>query len=156
MSCAELRHLFWQLILLVARSAEAVLGWSRWRRRHQAEARWHHYRRRVLPGPVVPTGPAPSPSAREAAATLTPPAGIELAWQRLQALLPPSPKRRPIIHPRRTMLEAIVYVLQTGCGWGRLPTNFPPARAVHTQFRRWKRDGIWSQIWEGLNPPFPV
>jgi hypothetical protein len=36
--------LFWQLVLAVERGAAAVLGWSRWRRWHQAWARYHRYR----------------------------------------------------------------------------------------------------------------
>ena len=47
LSCAEIRRLFWQVVLLVERSAAAILRWSWWRRTHQAWARYYHYRRRA-------------------------------------------------------------------------------------------------------------
>ena len=42
----ETRHLFWRLALVIHHSTAFVLAWSRWRRRHQAIARYCHYRRR--------------------------------------------------------------------------------------------------------------
>src|SRR6266540_3276268 len=47
LSCAEIRHLFWQLVLAVERSVAGVLKWSSWRRWHQAWARWYHSRKRA-------------------------------------------------------------------------------------------------------------
>ena len=47
LSCAEIRRLFWQLVVAVERTAGTVLRWSGWRRWHQAWARYHHYRRRA-------------------------------------------------------------------------------------------------------------
>src|SRR5215207_5843330 len=44
LSCAEIRHLFCQLVLAVERSAEMLLQWYSCRRWHQAGARWYHYR----------------------------------------------------------------------------------------------------------------
>ena len=46
LSVAEIRRLFWRLVLRVWHGVEQVLGWSKWRRRHQWIARWCHYRRR--------------------------------------------------------------------------------------------------------------
>jgi hypothetical protein len=47
LSVAEVRRLFRAVLLGAAEPIEHVLGWSRWRRRHQARARYFHYRRRV-------------------------------------------------------------------------------------------------------------
>src|SRR5262245_34812663 len=43
---AEIRGLFWQRVAVVERSATSILQWSRWRRWHQAWARYYHHRRR--------------------------------------------------------------------------------------------------------------
>lgn len=79
---------------------------------------------------------------------------LEVVWQRLAACLPP-PKRkgRPYAHDRRVVLEAIVYLMQTGCTWHTLPGEFPPWQTVYAQLTRWRRAGIWDRIWEGLEAP---
>ncbi len=46
LSSAEIRHLLWQLVLALGQTAEEILAWSRWRRRHQAVAKYYHYKRR--------------------------------------------------------------------------------------------------------------
>jgi hypothetical protein len=46
LSVPELRRLVWRLALALQVTAEHILAWSRWRRWHQAVARWYHYKRR--------------------------------------------------------------------------------------------------------------
>jgi hypothetical protein len=46
LSVAEVRHLFWHLVLGVQRPAQHLLAWSRWRREHQACAKFYHYQQR--------------------------------------------------------------------------------------------------------------
>jgi transposase len=79
---------------------------------------------------------------------------IAQAWARLETLLP-APRRsgRQVVHDRRHILDAIVYVLQTDCGWSGLPSRFPPWKTVHNQYVTWRKAGIWSQIWAGLSLP---
>ena len=47
--------------------------------------------------------------------------------------------------PRTTalgaVLDAIFYLLRTGCQWAMLPTGFPPKSRVFGYFRRWWQDG---------------
>src|SRR5215216_5732541 len=47
LSVAEVRRLFRNVLLRSAAPVDHVLDWSRWRRRHQARARYFHYRRRA-------------------------------------------------------------------------------------------------------------
>ena len=49
MSVAEIRKLLWRLVWAVKPAAEFILGWSVWRRRHQAVARDCHYKHRLQP-----------------------------------------------------------------------------------------------------------
>jgi putative transposase len=68
-------------------------------------------------------------------------------WALLQPLLPAeSPNGRPCIHARRTILNAIFYVLRTGCAWRFLPQEWPAWQTVYGYFRRWRRDGTWERI----------
>jgi putative transposase len=48
------------------------------------------------------------------------------------------------------IIKAILYVVQAGCQWRMLPTNLPPWRTVYGYFWRWKRQGLWKRINEGL------
>jgi hypothetical protein len=43
----EVRRLLWRLVWTTGYQADAVLHWSRWRRRHQARAKRCHYRTRL-------------------------------------------------------------------------------------------------------------
>ena len=50
----------------------------------------------------------------------------------------------------RAVLNALFYLLRTGCQWRMLPHDFPPWSTVHTWYRRWRRDGTWERINESL------
>ena len=52
--------------------------------------------------------------------------------------------------PRRELLNAIFYVLRTGCQWRYLPQNYPKWSSVYSCFRRWSRNGTWDQVVEAL------
>ena len=57
-------------------------------------------------------------------------------WQLLKPLLPPpKPGGRPVKYPRREIVNAIRYVLRTGCSWRMLPHDLPPWRIVFHYFR---------------------
>lgn len=43
----EVRRLLWWLVWRRLPTDEEVVGWSRWRRRHQAQAKRCHYQRRA-------------------------------------------------------------------------------------------------------------
>lgn len=67
-------------------------------------------------------------------------------WQLIRPLLPKRAKRgRPPID-RRDILDAILYVVRTGCQWRQLPLDFPKWKTVYTVFWRWRKAGIWEQI----------
>ncbi|HEX9371192.1 MAG TPA: transposase, partial [Roseiflexaceae bacterium] len=63
---------------------------------------------------------------------------------------------RPYTHDRRIVLEAIMHVMRTDCGWQHLPDRFPPWHTVYSQLTRWRTSGIWETIWAGLDQPRPI
>ena len=68
-------------------------------------------------------------------------------WEILEPLLdsPVSGRgRRPTV-PRREIVNAILYVLRTGCQWRYLPREFPNWNTVYWYFARWVSDGTWER-----------
>ena len=53
-------------------------------------------------------------------------------------------------HDKRLLVDAILYITKTGCGWRQLPTNFPPWQTVYSFFRRAKEKNIWEKVLEDL------
>lgn len=49
-----------------------------------------------------------------------------------------------------SVLQAIVYVLVTGCAWRLLPNEYPPYSTVYYYFRKWCKDGSWKRIHDHL------
>lgn len=50
----------------------------------------------------------------------------------------------------REVVNAIFYLLRTGCQWRMLPKEFPPRSTVYGYFRRFWQLGIWARIWMAL------
>ena len=46
----------------------------------------------------------------------------------------------------REVLNALLYLLRTGCPWRMLPREFPPRSTVYGYFRRFWQEGVWSTI----------
>ena len=73
-------------------------------------------------------------------------------WQVARPLIP-VPGRRPQGGGKRraddrAVLAAIVYLVQAGCSWRKLPAAmFGVSRAtVHRRFTEWTRDGVWERL----------
>jgi putative transposase len=58
----------------------------------------------------------------------------------------PTGQGRPRLHGLRAILDAVFYVLKSGCPWRLLPREFPPWKTVYDWFRRWRIDGTWERL----------
>jgi putative transposase len=68
-------------------------------------------------------------------------------WGCIEPYLPPPSKRgRPKSHATREVLDAIFYVLKSGCPWRLLPRDFPPWETVYWWFGRWRADGTFERL----------
>ncbi len=68
-------------------------------------------------------------------------------WDLLASLIPPAPENgRPRKADIREVINAILYLLKSGCEWNMLPKDFPPKSTVHYYFQKWSRDGTWKKI----------
>jgi putative transposase len=74
-------------------------------------------------------------------------------WGRLEPLIPAAkPGGRPRTTNMREAINAILYLLRTGCPWRYLPRDgFPPRSTVYNIFRNFQKDGVWDAIWERLH-----
>jgi len=71
----------------------------------------------------------------------------DAGWALVAPLLPPArPGGRPRTTNIRAVLNAIFYLLRTGCQWRLLPREFPAWSTVYHYFRRWENAGIWACI----------
>ena len=81
---------------------------------------------------------------------------LEVVWERLSGLLAQGKRGgRPLVYDRRRILEAIMYLMRTECGWEHLPKDFPPWKTVHWHLTKWRKSGIWDTSWAGLALPGP-
>ena len=68
-------------------------------------------------------------------------------WNLISYCFPkPAATGRPRKHSYRELLNAIFYLLRTGCQWRNLPKDFAPWGSVYHYFRRWKNNGLWEAI----------
>ena len=72
-------------------------------------------------------------------------------WKLIEPLLPPEPGGgRPRKTRMRDVLDAIFYVLRTGCQWRYLPGDLPPKSTAWRYFDRWRNDGTLDKIHDRL------
>jgi putative transposase len=73
-------------------------------------------------------------------------------WAVVRHLLPKRSRTgRPATVSRRRLLDAVFYILRTGCQWRQLPHDFPPWGTVSSQFFRWRTAGVWDQVHDALH-----
>src|SRR5258707_14921539 len=69
-------------------------------------------------------------------------------WAILEPLIPPAKAGgRPRTTNMREVLNAIFYVLKTGCQWANLPGDFPAYSTVFDYYNTWRK----AKVWSGLN-----
>ena len=73
-------------------------------------------------------------------------------WAIITPLIPPAkPGGRRRTVDIREILNAIFYLLRSGCAWRMLPHDFPKWQTVYTYFSNWRKDGAWQRMNEQLH-----
>jgi putative transposase len=68
-------------------------------------------------------------------------------WKCLEPhIAAPSKRGRPKTHTTCEILNAIFYILKSGCAWRLLPRDFPPWETAYWWFRRWRIDGTFERL----------
>ncbi len=72
-------------------------------------------------------------------------------WELLSPLLPHAKATgRPCKYERREIVNALFYLLRSGCTWRMLPRDLPPWQVVYWHFAQWRDSGVWQQINDAL------
>jgi len=71
-------------------------------------------------------------------------------WSLVEPLIPVYPGGRPRKTSTRDVLDAIFYVLRTGCPWRFLPKDFPPKSTTWRYFNEWRHNGTLEAIHDAL------
>ena len=96
------------------------------------------FKRMVVEQPVQPRAPYPS--------DLT-----DAQWQRIEPLLAPEAgPGRPTQVDLREIVNALLYIKQTGCPWRYVPHDLPPRSTVHYYFNKWTADGTLEEVVRSL------
>ena len=75
----------------------------------------------------------------------------EAEWQRIAPLLPRTRAfGRPRKYTKREILNALFYVVRSGCSWRMLPHDLPHWKSVYHYFRTWRDDGTLQRIHDAL------
>ena len=72
-------------------------------------------------------------------------------WERIKHVIPPEPPKPKGGRPRmddRKALDAIFYLMRTGCQWKALPRSLGAASTVHDRFQAWVEAGVFLAMWE--------
>jgi putative transposase len=72
-------------------------------------------------------------------------------WRIIYPFLPKAKRGgRPRTTDSRAVVNAIFYVLRSGCSWRLLPQDFPPYQTVYMYFKQWEKDGVWDKVHDVL------
>ena len=77
-------------------------------------------------------------------------------WEKIEPLLPPRPVHPLGCHnprvPDRNAMDAILFVLRTGCQWNALDaTEICSCSSAYRRFREWEQAGVFRELWrQGL------
>lgn len=71
-------------------------------------------------------------------------------WELLKDFVAQGKMGRPRTVNIREVINAILYVIKTGCQWRALPGDYPNWKTVYTYFLRWRNSGKWKEIHDTL------
>ena len=77
-------------------------------------------------------------------------------WELIWVCFPNQVMGRPRRWSNRECLDAVLYVLHSGCRWEELPKEFPPRSTVHDRFSLWSKTGVTTKIFKRLRRKIPT
>jgi len=67
----------------------------------------------------------------------------DVQWEQIAEYFPQGPNSD---HHKRSLINAVLYLVDNGCKWRALPHDFPPYSTVHTFYRRARISGLWEKV----------
>jgi putative transposase len=74
----------------------------------------------------------------------------DVQWALIEPHIPVYPGGRPRMTDLREVVDAVLYILRTGCQWRFLPKDFPPKSTVWRYFDQWRHNGTLDAIHDSL------
>jgi hypothetical protein len=119
-----------------------LLGWSAWRRAHQAVAARCRAAKRAARQALGREGPPEIAAIAPEEASLT-----DEQWALVRPLLPS--QRGGVGRPpndHRTMLGGILWVARTGSSWREMPEEYGKWESAYRRHELWTKQGLWRRI----------
>ena len=146
------------MLAMAARSAKERhfrLGWSLWRRTHQAvaarckkasrAAREVLHREESLEECTALKVRVLSAEGSAEGGALT-----DAEWKMVKPLLPQRPPTGRRYNDHRTVLGGILWVMRTGSSWREMPEEYGKWERAYRRYRLWLEQGLWKRIFEAL------
>ena len=64
-------------------------------------------------------------------------------WEAIAKYFPQGPNSE---HHKRSLINAVLYLVDNGCKWRSLPHDYPPWSTVHSFYFRARRDDLWRKV----------
>ncbi len=71
-------------------------------------------------------------------------------WVLIEDLFPPERGKGRPYRGHRSMVNAMMWILNTGSPWRDLPDRFGPWKTAYNRFNRWRNEGLFDRILERL------
>ncbi len=123
-----------------------LLGWSAWRRTHQAVAARCRAAKRAAKAALGREGPPEAAVIAPEEAKLT-----DEQWKLVRPLLPPQRGRtgRPP-NDHRAVLGGILWVARTGSSWREMPEEYGKWQTAYRRQELWLKQGLWPCLLRAL------
>lgn len=127
------------------------LGWSTWRRAHQAVAA--RCRKAALSAKRALGREGSSEDHMGPKVVALSPEGAPLTdgeWEVLDPLIPHKPPAGRPYNEHRTVLGGILWVARTGSSWREMPEEFGKWETAYRRYELWLKQGLWQRILQAL------
>jgi putative transposase len=64
-------------------------------------------------------------------------------WDHIAQYFPQGPNSD---HHKRSLVNGVLYLIDSGCKWRMLPHEYPPYSTVHSFYRRARISGLWQNV----------
>lgn len=127
------------------------LGWSTWRRAHQAVAA--RYRKASRAAKRAFCGESALEDRTGPHATILSPEEAPLTdaeWELVKPLIPQRPPAGRRYHDHRQVLGGILWVARTSSSWREMPEEFGKWETAYRRYELWVKQGLWPRILRAL------
>jgi len=71
-------------------------------------------------------------------------------WSMIEPIFKSNKGQHLVEHSKRDLINAVLYLVKTGCQWRLLPNDFPPHDTVWSFYRRAVKSGKWEKVMDAL------